>query len=308
MPWRWSRAASRRAPRERRLRRLVAAGRRQQRVHARRVARQLHVLRERARVLARDRRDDVARPVGRQLRAQDDRAAREIAAEPGRPPHDVVRVELVRLGAQLLEERAAEVLLDLLLRLLHRDLRQRRDRRQVEELGRLGVELRGRVAEQQDAAEHVVARRDRDLGEDARRHLDGPVLRPVADVPAQRREIPRAAGRDRRGAEPRHDDRHGRARRVGGELGDAAETVAAQHGVHHLQVDGPQPLDERAVACGLCWLGGGHRASTRPARPLRPRGGPGASPRPTRPCGSGTPRRRAARTPCRRRSTRCGRA
>ena len=41
---------------------------------------------------------------------------------------------------------------------------------------------------------------------------DGPVLRPVADVAAQRRRgRPRAAGRDGRGAEPRHDDRHRRA-------------------------------------------------------------------------------------------------
>ena len=47
--------------------------RRQQRVHARRVP-ELHVLGQRARVLAGDRRDHVARAVGRQLGAQHDRA------------------------------------------------------------------------------------------------------------------------------------------------------------------------------------------------------------------------------------------
>ncbi len=251
MPWRWSRAASRRAAGERRLRRVVPAGRGQQRVDARRVARQLHVLRERARMLARDRRDDVARPVGRQLRAQHDRAAREVAAEPRGAAHHLVRVELVRLGAQLLQERAAQVLLDLLLGLLDRDLGQRGDSGQVEELGRLRGRGRARLAEQHDRADHLVARRDRDLREDPRRDLRRAVLGAIAGVAAQRPEVARAAGRRHRRTQARDDDRHVRARGVGGELGDASEAVAPQHGVDHLQVDGPQPLDERHVAHGL---------------------------------------------------------
>ncbi len=36
----------------------------------------------------------------------------------------------------------------------------------------------------------------------------------------------------------------GAAGRLGGQLGDAAEAVAAEHGVDHLQMDGAQPLDE----------------------------------------------------------------
>ena len=81
VPWRCSRVgqrarARRASPRARRRRR---GG--QQRVDARRA---VHVLGERARVLAGDRRDDVARAVGRQLGAEHDGAAREVAAQPRR--------------------------------------------------------------------------------------------------------------------------------------------------------------------------------------------------------------------------------
>jgi hypothetical protein len=229
---------------ERRLRRLVAPGGGQQRVDPGGVAGQLHVLGERARVLPRDRGDHVARPVGRELGAQDDRTAGEVAAEPRRTPHDLVRVELVGLGAQLLQEGAAQVLLDLLLGLLDRDLGERGHRRQVEELHRLRGHGGRRLAEQHHGADHLVPRRDRDLGQDAAGHLGRPVLDAVAGVPAQRAEVARAAGRGDRRAQPRDDDRDGLARGVGGELRDAAEAVSAQHGVHHLQVDRPQPLDE----------------------------------------------------------------
>ena len=47
-----------------------------------------------------------------------------------------------------------------------------------------------------------------------------------------------APGRQRDRAEPRDDDRHGRARRVRRQLGHAAEPLAGEHRVHHLQVDG----------------------------------------------------------------------
>ena len=245
---------------QRRLRRLVAAGRGQQRVHARRVPGEIHVLSERARMLPGDRGHDVARPVRAQLGAQDDRPARQVAAQPRRAPHDLARVELVGLGPQLLQEGAAQVLLDLLLGLLDRHLGQRRDRGEVEELRRLGRHGAARLAEQEHAADDLVARRDRNLGEHARRHLRRAVLGPVADVAAQDAEVdprPRAAhGR----AEPRHDDGHGGAGRVGGELGHATQPVAAEHGVHHLEMYRPQPLDERAVAPGFQRLRSGHLA------------------------------------------------
>ena len=106
------------------------------------------MLGERARVLAGDRRHDVARPVGGQLGAQHDRAAREVAAEPAGAADDLGRVH-VRPRAQLLEERAAQVLLDLLARLLDRHLGEAGDRREVQELERRLVGL----------AEHQHARR-----------------------------------------------------------------------------------------------------------------------------------------------------
>jgi hypothetical protein len=52
------------------------------------------------------------------------------------------------------------------------------------------------------------------------------------------------ARRQRRRAEPRDHDRDGRARRLRGELGHAAEPLAGQHRVDHLQMDDAEPLDE----------------------------------------------------------------
>ena len=61
-----------------------------------------------------------------------------------------------------------------------------------------------------------------------------------------------------RDPEARDDDRDVGAGGVRGELGDAAEAVAAQHRVDHLQMDGPQPLDQRGAADGLGGLGSCH--------------------------------------------------
>ena len=58
-------------------------------------------------------------------------------------------------------------------------------------------------------------------------------------------EVGGRAGGQRGRAEPRDDDRHGRARRVGRQLGHAPEPLAGEHRVHHLQMDGAQALDER---------------------------------------------------------------
>ena len=200
----------------------------------------VHVLRQRARVLAGDRRHHVARPVGGQLGAQHDRAARQVAAEPPRAAHDLRRVH-VRPRAQLLEERAAQVLLDLLARLLDGDLGQAGHRREVQELQRLVV----RLAEQQHAADRLVTRGDRHLAADRRRHRRGAAARDVADVAAQQPDVGGRPRRQRDRAEPRDDDRHGRARRVRRQLGHPTEPLAGQHRVHHLQVDGAQALDER---------------------------------------------------------------
>ncbi len=265
----------------------------------------------------------MARAVRLELRAEHDGAAGEVAAQAARAAHDLPRLE-VRAGAQVLEERAAEVLLDLLLGLLDRDLRQGGDGREVQVLR--GVGGRGRPArEHDDGADHLVSRGDGDLEDEVRRDLRGPVRDPVGDVAAHVLEDllgrqGRGAARHRGGAEPRDDDDDGGARGVGGHAGDVLEAVPAEHGVHHPQVDGPQALDQAGralpsvrVGSGHCghgrssfsyqergWvlLGGGPAAARRGApgpggaRRPRGRGGPGGSPRRPPPCGRGTRRRR----------------
>ena len=189
-------ASPRRPPRRR-----PAAARRRGRSAA------VHVLGQRARVLARDRRHDVPRAVRGQLRAQRHGAAREIAAEPGGAPQHVVGLEVVA-PAQLLQERAAQVLLDLQPRLFDGDLGQARDGGDVQELERVGSRLV--VAEQQHGAQLLVARGDRHLGRHARRHRRRAGTRPLADVPAQRRQIGDRRRRPppRRGAARRSPRRH----------------------------------------------------------------------------------------------------
>ena len=277
MPWRCSRVASSRAAA------WVDSGvvGREHRVHA-----VLHVLRERARVLAGDRRHDVARPVGGQLGAQHDRAAREVAAEPARAAHDLDRVH-VGPRAQLLEERAAQVLLDLLARLLDGHLGEAGHRREVQELEPLLVGL----AEQQHAPDRLVTRGDRDLAADARRHRGGAAARAVADVAAQRADVGLDARRQRRRAQPRDHDRDGRARRLRGELGHAAESLAGQHRVDHLQMDDAEPLDEGGGRGRI--VGRTHLAHLTRSPAPRSRGGPAASPHRTRRCGSDRPPRPA---------------
>ena len=214
------------------------------------------MLRERAGVVPGDGRHDVARPVARQLGAEHDRAARQVAAQPAGAAHDLVRVEVLA-GAQVLQEGAAQVLLDLLLGLLDGDLGQAGDRRQVEELRR--VRGRRRVAAQQQHGAHgLVARGDRHLRGDAGGHLGRPVLDAVADVAAQRVHdvlrhrvgrrppAPTTAAAPRRGS----DDGDRRAHRVGGQGGHPGEPVAAQDGVEHRQVHLPQPRHEGRRAAG----------------------------------------------------------
>jgi hypothetical protein len=263
--------------------RSVAAGGGQQRVHA-----ALHVLRQRAGHLAGDRRHDVARAVGRQLGAEDHGASREVAAQPRGPADDVARLD-VRPRAQVLEERAADVLLDLLLGLLDGDVGHRRDRGQVQELARLGAGLLDR-ADQRDDAEQLVARLDRRLGDDgigqrrwtAPRALDhraaqGP--QHVLTVPPPPGGAPR-----RRGAGTTIAT--GAAGGLGGQLGDPSQPLAAQDRVHHLQVDGP--AGARRAPSGASADPVRHRPAsprrhaTSRRRPRRP-GGPGGPPHRTRP-------------------------
>src|SRR5215213_1829137 len=98
MPYRCRRPASRRAVD------IVASGASSPRAAVDRV----QVLRERAGMVPGDRRDDVARPVGAELRAQHDDAAREVAAQPRGAAHDLAGLDLAA-RAQVLEEGAAEV-------------------------------------------------------------------------------------------------------------------------------------------------------------------------------------------------------
>ena len=141
------------------------------------------MLGQRARHVLGDRRDDVARTIGVQLRAQRDRAAAEVAAQPRAAAHELVGRQPAA-GPQILEERAAQVLLDLVARLLDRDLGQRRDGREMQVLGGLGGG-RGRALEHEHRADGLVARRDRDLGGEAARRVRRAVLHEVGDVAPQ---------------------------------------------------------------------------------------------------------------------------
>ena len=293
---------------ERALGRVVAAHGGQQGVDA-----PVHVLGQRAGVVLGDGGHHVARAVGRELGAQHHGAARQVAAQAPCAPHDLARLE-VGARAQVLEERAAQVLLDLLLGLLDRHLGERGDRREVQELARLGTGRR-RADQHEDGADDVVAGHDRHLGADRRRHLRRAVLDAIGDVAAQRREVLLARRRRRhRRAEARDDDRHGRARRVGRQRRHLVEAVAAQDGVDHLEVNGAQPLDDASCAAAR---GGGLPFRSRRlghAKPLFPRswprlpGGPGGPPRRTRRSGRGSSPPPAGRTPSRRPRRRSARA
>ena len=97
-------------------------------------------LRQRPGHLVGHQRRQVAQPLAGRLGAQRDGAVGEVAAEARRAADDVVAIGH-GAGAQLLEQRAAQVLLDLVARVGDRQLGQHRDGRQVQELGRLGRRL-----------------------------------------------------------------------------------------------------------------------------------------------------------------------
>ena len=203
------------------VRRVVAAGAGQDRVDA-----PFEVLGQRAGLVTGDRRDHVARAVGRQLGAEHDGASRQVAAQACGAAHDLARLE-VWPRAQVLQEGAAQVLLDLLLGLLDGDLGQARDRGEVQEVRRLGIRPRPgrvRIAQQHDRADDVVARLDRDLGRQRLGDLRRAVPDAVGDVaPHLLQDLLAhaafAAGRSRR-VQPRDHDRHWGARGLRGQRRD----------------------------------------------------------------------------------------
>ena len=189
-----------------RERRLGRRRRRRPRAAARRRAPVACAGAERARVLAGDRRHHVARPVGRQLRAQHDRAARQVAAQPRGAADDLVAGRGPAARAQLLQERAAQVLLDLLLGLLDRHLGERGHGGQVQELG---APRRGRSRREQRARRRRPRRRTA-IGTSAatpvgHRRRAGRASARRRSARSARAASSRRAGRDGR-AEPGDDD------------------------------------------------------------------------------------------------------
>ena len=144
----------------------------------------------------------------------------EVAAEPAGAAHDVARVDPVGPLAQLLQERAADVLLDLLARLLDGDLGQRGHGGEVQELDRLG--LRPPRLEQHDAADPLVAGRDRHLGDDLGRHRRHAATALLADVAAHR-----GRGRPRRPADATATPSRGTTIATGPPAAPAARSATA---------------------------------------------------------------------------------
>jgi hypothetical protein len=182
-------------------------------------------LRQRARQLGRQRRDQPPRPAAVRLRAERDEPGREVAAQAGGPALHVTGVE-VGPGQELLEEGAAQGLLGLVAGLDDRDLRERGDGRHVEVLAGVGSPR----PQQQHGAELAPARGDRHL----RRHL-GRALRAAPREPRTHIALVPRPPLERH-PQARHHDRHRRTAVRRGDLGDPLEAVPGQHGAHHLQV------------------------------------------------------------------------
>ena len=215
-------------------------------------------------------------------------------SQPSRPARRTISTgSMSGPRAQLLEERAAQVLLDLLARLLDGHLGQARDRREVQELERLAVGL----AEQQHAPDRLVARGDRDL---------------AADAPAAPRPGGRERGRRRSGAAPRRRPPRPATAPPGRAAGSRSPR-ASPSPPPPARPPAPSPSPASTESTIFRWTerrrstsGGGAAGSGRPApagswaaptdvlAPApRSRGGPAASPHRTRRCGSGRPPRPA---------------
>ena len=204
--------------------------------------------------------------------------ARQVAAQARRAAHDLARLE-VGPRAQVLQERAAQVLLDLLLGLLDGDLGQRGDGREVQELGgvrgRLGPPPRSSSTAPTTSSPDAIGTSAGSAGR--HRRPAGRCTR-SRDVAAQRPRACRLRGRRRPRATTAAPSRGttiatGAAGRLGGQRGHALQAVAAQHGVDHPQVDRAQALDQRAGGRG------GGRRSSGCSRRVVPARAPGAAQR-----------------------------
>jgi hypothetical protein len=130
---------------------------------------------ERARQLRGDRRDQAARAAPVRVRAERHEPTRQVTSQARRAPLHVGRIE-IRPRQQLLQERAAQGLLGLVLGLHDGHLGQRRDRRHVQVLAGVRVSR----PEQQHRAELTPARRDRHL----RRHVGRALWAPAGKAGA----------------------------------------------------------------------------------------------------------------------------
>ena len=166
-------------------------------------------------------------------------------SQPSRPARRTIS-DRVHVGprAQLLEERAAQVLLDLLARLLDGHLGEAGDRREVQELERLARRPRRAAARAPIVSSPEAIGTSPPTPGAPRRGGRAHVARRSG---AARRRRPSRPATAPTGPSRGIDDRDGRARRLRGQLGHAAEAFAGQHRVHHLQVDRAQALDEAAA-------------------------------------------------------------
>ena len=118
---------------------------------------------------------------------------------------------------------------------------------ELRRVGQAGAEL-------QHGADHLVTGRDRHLANHLRRNRRRPVLHTVGHIaPEQVEPLVIAGRRHSRRRHPRDDDRHRRARRLGGQRRDPLEAVATEDGVDHPQVDVAQAGDEIVLAAIVCW-------------------------------------------------------
>ena len=186
---------------------------------------------------------------------------------------------------------------------------------------RYSERLRRRLAvagEQQHRADELVAAGDRRLARDARGNAHRPVADPVGDVAAQL--VERTVVRRRRAPRPRAAARRSRRARP-----PRGPTIAATRSrpspcstASTISRCSSRSFATSAVPGDLRAAGAAGRRcepaapSTEPLRPTRPwppgRDAPGGLPRRTRRSARGRPPRPEARTPCRHRRRRCGRA
>jgi hypothetical protein len=212
--------------------------------------------------------------------------AREVAAEPARAAHDLDRVH-VGPRAQLLQERAAQVLLDLLARLLDGHL----VRQATAARCRNSSAVSSGSPSSSTAPDRLVARGDRDLAADERRHRARAAARAVADVA---RSAPTSAWRPATAPRPSARD-HDRDGRPAASAASSARGRVPRRTAPRRPSSGGRRGGRSTSGAGAAASWGPHpRCSTSRVRPApRSRVGPAASPHRTRRCGSDRPPRPA---------------